>query len=114
PFAMTRIGEMYEHGVGVRQKRDLSKSLYWYRRASKGGDLIASGALERMRVAFRDAFRRSLIVTTALSGIGLLTLVLHLFGVLPLATGILTGVCLLGDLAVLGKILRLLKQYFSL
>ena len=114
PFAMTRIGEMYEHGVGVKQKRDLSKALYWYRRASKGGDLVAAGALERMRVAFRDVFRRSLIATLGLSCAGLLTLVLHLAGVLPLATGILAGVCLLGDIAVIGQTLALLKQYFNI
>ena len=34
PFAMTRIGEMYENGVGVKQQKDLSKALHWYRRAS--------------------------------------------------------------------------------
>ena len=113
PFAMTRIGEMYERGVGVKQKKDLSKALYWYRRASKGGDLVASGALEGMRVMFRDSFRQSLLATLILSGAGLLSLILHLAGVLPTVTGILAGVCLLGDLAVVGRTAPLLKQYFD-
>ena len=112
PFAMTRIGEMYENGVGVKQQKDLSKALHWYRRASKGGDLVASGALERMRVMFRDMFRRSLFMTAGLSAAGLIALILSLVGVFPLVTGILAGLCFLGDLAIAGMTLPLLKQYF--
>lgn len=111
PFAMTRIGTMYENGTGLKPQRDLSKALYWYRRASKGGDVIAAGALERLRLIIQERFRKLGLAALLLSLSGLTALVLNQFSVLPSLTGPLAGLCLAGDVVLSAVALGQIRKY---
>ena len=61
---------------------------------------------------FRDMFRRTAFFSAGLSIAGLIAVLLNLFGVFPLVTGIVAGACFLGELALIGATMPLLKQYF--
>src|SRR5690606_19226546 len=55
PKAMTLVGELLAHGLGV--KRDEARAAYWYRRAASAGDREAIFALGLMYLEGRGVER---------------------------------------------------------